>query len=113
MWVVEVFSPGILCGVPEDLLGSDAQEAARCPDPGLRSVKGAGDRIYLPLMRLYKMCMGGGSLQVRGPRHWPSASHSPASHFPHIENEIPGNPPFCWDLWVSVFCSEVHSKYFH
>lgn len=40
-------------------------------------------------------------------------SSLPLSHFSHIENEILGNPPFCWDLWVSVFCSEVHSKYFH
>lgn len=54
--------------VTEDLPGSDAQEAAGCPNPGLRSMKGAGDGISLLLMCLYKRCMGVG---VEAPGLWP------------------------------------------
>lgn len=74
---------------------------------------GLATGISLSVTHLYKLCLDTETMRTVAPRRWPSAPHLPASHFPYIQGEIPGNPPFCRDLWVSVFCSEVHSKYFH
>lgn len=68
---------------------------------GLQRVSRAAD--WDPsLTCLYKLCVGVNH------RH-PLAS----SPLPHLQNQTLGNPPFCWDHWVSMFYSEVHSKYFH
>lgn len=89
------------CGVPEGLLGITAKDAAGCPSVGLQHVSRAAD--WDPrLTCLYKLCVGVSH------RH-PLAS----SPLPHLQNQTLGNPPFCWVCWVSMFYSEVHSKYFH
>lgn len=69
----------------------------RLPVPKSRTAAHAGLAMgFLRLCRAGTSCAWAEAARPVAPRCWPSAPYLPVSHFPHVQNEIPGNPPFCW-----------------